>query len=129
MLMFLRQAKNKKTGRTYLSIVHGYRDKESKKSRTKTIKSLGYLDELEKEHDDPIAFFEENVRKMNEQQTLEKFSVTFRFHSDERIQSDTTNRKNFGYAALSKIYHDLGLHTFLINRQRHSKEKYNSNNN
>ncbi|NLB81454.1 MAG: IS1634 family transposase [Clostridiaceae bacterium] len=126
--MFLRQAKNKKTGRTYLSIVHGYRDKESKKSRTKTIKSLGYLDELEKEHDDPIAFFEENVRKMNEQQTLEKFSVTFRFHSDERIQSDTTNRKNFGYAALSKIYHDLGLHTFLINRQRHSKEKYNSNN-
>lgn len=60
--MFLRQSKNKKTGRTYLSIVHGYRDKVTKKSRTKTIESLGYLDELEKEYDDPVAFFEEPLR-------------------------------------------------------------------
>ena len=34
-------------GRKYLSIVHGYRD-ENGKVRKKTIRSLGYLDELEK---------------------------------------------------------------------------------
>ena len=33
-------------GRKYLSIVHGYRD-ENGKVRKKTIRSLGYLDELE----------------------------------------------------------------------------------
>ena len=35
--------------------------------------------------------------------------------------------KNFGYAALSQIYHELGIHTFLTNRQRHSKEQYDAN--
>jgi len=33
-----------KTGRIYLSIVHGYQ--ENRKSKFKTIKSLGYLDEM-----------------------------------------------------------------------------------
>ncbi len=125
--MFLRKAKNKKTGRTYLSIVHGYRDKISKKSRTKTIESLGYLDELEKEYDDPIAYFEEKVKQMNREQESEKFPMTFRIRSGERIQSDEANRKNLGYAALSKIYHELGIHTFLMNRQRHTKEEYDAN--
>ena len=32
-----------------------------------------------------------------------------------------------GYAALSQIYHELGIHTFLANRQRHSKEQYDAN--
>ena len=36
-------------------------------------------------------------------------------------------RKNFGYAALSQVYHELGIHTFLTNRQRHSKEQYDTN--
>ena len=45
--MYLRKAFNKKTGRTYLSIVHGYRDKETKTTRAKDINSLDYLDEFE----------------------------------------------------------------------------------
>lgn len=125
--MFLRKAKNKKTGRTYLSIVHGYRDKVSKKSRTKTIESLGYLDELEQKYDDPIAFFEEKVKKMNAQLATDQSPITFNIPKGERIQSEATNRKNFGYAALSKIYHELGIHTFLINRQRHTKKDYDAN--
>jgi hypothetical protein len=126
-LMNLRKTLNKKTGRTYLSIVHSYRDKGTKKPTAKTIKSLGYLDELEKEYDDPIAFFEEKVKQMNEQRASETFDMTFRIRSDEQIEPDAKNRKNFGYAALSKIYHELGLHTFLINRQRHTKHAYDAN--
>jgi len=45
--MFLKKANNRKTGCTYLSIVHGYHDPISHSSRTKTIQSLGYLDELQ----------------------------------------------------------------------------------
>ncbi|WP_010529451.1 IS1634 family transposase [Lentibacillus jeotgali] len=125
--MHLKKVKNKKTGRTYLSIVHSYRDKVSKKTRAKTIESLGYLDELEKQYDDPITFFEEKVKQMNQQRDSEKFTMMFRINSEERIASGATNRKNFGYAALSKIYHELGIHTFLIHRQRHTKNGYDAN--
>ena len=59
----------RKTGRTYLSIVKNYRDKMSGQSKTSTVKSLGYLDELEKEYDDPITHFREIARKMSEAET------------------------------------------------------------
>ncbi|WP_010632434.1 IS1634 family transposase [Sporolactobacillus vineae] len=126
--MFLKKMKNKKTGRTYLSIVHGYRDKVTKKTRVKTIESLGYLDELEKEYENPIAFFEEKVKQINQEREAEKATLTFHIGNEERIQEDATNRKNFGYAVLSRIYHELGLHTFLKNRQRHTQSTYDANN-
>ncbi len=125
--MYLRKSFNKKTGRTYLSIVHGYRDKELKKTRSVVIKSIGYLDELEKEYDDPIAYFTEEAKQMDAKRLLENAPVSFTITRDELISTDFVNRKNFGYAALSKIYHELGIHTFLINRQRHSNEEYDAN--
>jgi len=125
--MNLRKAFNTKTGRTYLSIVHSYRDKVTKKPKAKTIESLGYLDVLEKQYDDPLAFFEEKVRQMEQQRDSNKSTITFHIHREEQIEKDATNRKNSGYAALSKIYHDLGIRTFLINRQRHSKHDYDAN--
>lgn len=125
--MYLRKSFNKNTGRTYLSIVHGYRDKNLQKSRSVVIKSLGYLDELEKNYDDPIAYFTEEVKKMEQQRLADNASITFTITKSEQIPVDTTNRKNFGYAALSRIYHELGIHTFFINRQRHTKEEYDAN--
>ena len=53
-------------GRKYLSIVHGYRD-ENGKVRKKTIRSLGYLDELENEYEDPIAHFKAVAKEMDTQ--------------------------------------------------------------
>ena len=125
--MYLRKNYNKKTGRTYLSIVHNYRDKETKSTKTKVIKSLGYLDELEKEYDDPIAYFTEEAKRMDTKRIADNAPISFTIARDELIATDSVNRKNFGYAALSKIYHELGIHTFLINRQRHSNEEYDAN--
>ncbi|MCJ7841494.1 IS1634 family transposase, partial [Lederbergia sp. NSJ-179] len=64
---------------------------------------------------------------MNEQQETDQTPMTFSIPKGERILTDSINRKNLGYAALSKIYHELGIHTFLINRQRHSKNEYDAN--
>ena len=125
--MFLRKTVNKKTGRTYLAIMQGYRDKNTKSSKAITIKSIGYLDELEKEYEDPIAYFTEEARKMEQQRLADNASLTFTIAKNEPISSVSVNRRNFGYASLSKIYHELGIHTFLINRQRHSKEEYDAN--
>lgn len=125
--MHLSKIKNKKTGRIYLSIVQSYRDSITKKPKHITIKSLGYLDELQKQYEDPIAFFTEEVQKMNEQNAADNSAISFSINKDERISVDSTNRKNFGYAALSKIYHELKIDSFLKNRQRHSKEDYDAN--
>ena len=124
--MHLRKVKNKKTGRTYLSIVHSYWDASKKQSRSKTIKSLGYLDELEKIYDDPIVFFTAEARKMEEQRLKDDASYTFSINKQDCIELNTDANKNFGYAALSKIYHELGIHTFLTNRQRHTKDEYDA---
>lgn len=125
--MYLKKSTNKKTGRTYLSIVNSYYDKATKQSRTATVKSIGYLDVLEKEYEDPIAHFTEVVRKMEEKNNEDNSSVNLQISLKESMSLNTDNQKNYGYAALSKIYHELEIDKFLRNRQRHSKEKYDAN--
>ena len=61
--MHLRKTKTS-TGRIYLAIVDSFYDKQKKMSRSKTIESLGYLDVLEKEYDDPIAYFQKRVEHL-----------------------------------------------------------------
>jgi transposase len=112
-------------GRVYLSIEKAYRDKAGK-PRAKTIKSLGYLDVLEKEYDDPIAHFKEVARKMTAEEDL-KNKLTLSISMDEKLSPGTDNRKNFGYAAILKIYHELGLDVFFKNKSRHKNFKYNTN--
>lgn len=125
--MYLRKVINKKTGRTHLSIAHNYRDKISKTTKTTIIKPLGYLDELEKEYDNPISFFTAEAKKLELQRLAENASITLTFSKNDVVLKNSKNRKNFGSAALSKIYHELGIDTFLKNRQRHTKEKYDAN--
>jgi hypothetical protein len=92
--MFLAKNYSKKTGRTYLQIVHSYRDKDGKTKR-KVVKSLGYLDVLEKEYDDPIAHFEQ-VAKQMEQDRLQEKELYIKLSADARIDRDKHNRKNYG---------------------------------
>lgn len=115
----------RKNGRVYLSIEKSYRDKTGK-PRAKTVQSLGYLDVLEKKYDDPIAHFKEVARKMTEEENLKR-KVTLSINMDEGLSPGTDNRKNFGYAAILKIYHELGLHRFFNNRARNESFKFNTN--
>ena len=108
-------------------IAHGYRDKGTKKVRTKTIKTLGYLDELEKQYEDPIAHFKAVVAEMNQKEKESQPPASITLIRDERLEQGQDNRKNIGYAALSKLYHGLGLHSFFNNRSRPWKTKYNVN--
>ena len=59
--MYLKKTPNL-NGRIRLSIVDTYYDKAKKCSRQKTVKSIGWLDELEKKYDDPIAHFQKKSR-------------------------------------------------------------------
>ena len=124
--MYLRIGRS--NNRTYLSIVHGYRDKETGKARSIVIKSIGYLDDLEKQYSDPIAHFKNVVAEMNKKEDEDKPPASVTFDRSERLEHGQDNRKNIGYAALSKFYHDLGLHIFFNNRARQWKIEYNVNN-
>ncbi len=95
-------------------------------STDRTVKSLGYLDELEKEYGDPNAHFKEVVRKMTEEQKANK-RLTLSIIMDEMLPKDAEGSKNFGYAAILKIYHRLGLDTFFKNKSRHEPFEFNSN--
>ena len=116
----------RKNGRVYLSIEKGYRDKDTGQPRAKTIQSLGYLDVLKKEYDDPIAHFKEIARKMTKEENTER-KLTLSIYMNEKLPPITDNRKNFGYAAILKIYHELGLDVFFKNKSRHENFEYNTN--
>ena len=98
--MYLNIMKNKKTG----------------KVRHTTVKTLGLLEDLKKEYDDPIAHFKEVIKKMNEEEKLEKQPINLKLNKNEHLTENTDNRKNFGYAALSKVYHELEIDKFLIHK-------------
>lgn len=125
--MYLKKSTNSKTGRTYLSIVDSYYDKKSKSSRTKTLESIGYLDQLVQEYDDPIAFFTEKVELMNKERSVERVPIHLEFSATEKLALSSNLRKNFGHAVLSSIYHELQINKFLINRQRNTNIKFNTN--
>ena len=122
--MYLRQTYNKKTGRTYLSIVHGYRDIDGK-VKQKTIQKIGYLDELVKDYDDPISHFKKVAQDMEVERKEDK-NISITFDMDNQLDRGNKNRKNYGYIVFSKIYHELGIDVFLKNAKRHKNFKFNT---
>lgn len=124
--MYLKKTRQK-NDRIYLSIVDGYYDKKKGHSRTVTIEKVGYLDELEKQYEDPIAFFNEKVQALKKEKAEHNAPVSIEFSHDETLTHNYAYRKNLGYSVLSQIYHELKIDRFLINKQRSSKIGFSSN--
>lgn len=127
MKMFLKKDK-RPNGRVYLSIVEGYRDPHTKKTKQRSIKSVGFLDELEKEYDDPITFFSDLAREITESANEKQLPLEFSFSPVEIIDTSSVLRKNLGFAILSHFYHKLEINKFFINRQRNLNVSYSLNN-
>jgi len=125
--MYLKKTKNSMSGRTYLSIVRKYRQSGSEHSKTKTIRSLGYLDLLEKEYDDPIEFFKNIVEKMNKEENEKNTPKIIKIDSNSKLEIGDDKRKYFGYMILSKIYNNLKLEQFFNSRLRDVNTDYNIN--
>ncbi|MBM3700870.1 MAG: IS1634 family transposase [Actinobacteria bacterium] len=124
--MYLKKSFNKESGRTYLSIAQKYRHPVKKVSTDRNVKSLGYLDELLKKYDDPITYFGQLAKKMTQEDDARK-KVVLGINMDEELVSGSSLRKNLGYAAILKIYHELCLNDFFNNRARNEPFKYNTN--
>jgi transposase len=120
--MYLKKAKTK-NGRIYLSIAEGYHDPIKKMTKTINVQKLGYLDDLEKEYEDPIAHFQMVIVKMNTEKKEEKKPVTIMLDFSGRVEG--VMRKNFGYAALQAVYHELEIDKFFENRQQSLNVEFN----
>lgn len=124
--MYLKKSYRKDSGRTYLVIAEKYRNPATNVATDRTVKSLGYLDELEMEYADPIAHFQAVARKMTEEAAAQN-KMTLTINMDETLALDAEGRKNFGYAAILKIYHELGLDDFFKNKARPDSFEFNTN--
>ncbi|WP_373657533.1 IS1634 family transposase ISSeq4 [Sporomusa acidovorans DSM 3132] len=118
--MFLKQSIS--NGKIYLSFVQGYR--ADGKVKQKTIEKLGYLDDLKKSYDDPIAHFKSIAKERNLADTSER---SIEVSLNRRLESNTSTRKNLGYAIAKRIYSLLGINKFLQNKQKHLTIEYNLN--
>lgn len=124
--MYLKQDK-RPNGRVYLSIVKGFRDPVAKKNKQKAIKSIGFLDEFIDEYEDPIAHFKQLAKQMTEKENEDK-EIELILDMNEKLDTDSRDMKNIGFSVLSKIYHILGIHKFMINRERGLKADIPINN-
>ena len=117
MSLFLKTAKYK-NGKTYLSIVDGYRVDE--KVKQKVYKKIGYLEDLEKQFDDPISHFKKEVEILKKQ-FISKITTTFDINQDNTFEDDTFN---IGYAYLKTIFKELDINSVLKNKQYSSNIEY-----
>lgn len=114
--MYLRKSK-KPNGRTYLTIVQGYRDEDGK-NKARTVRSLGYVDALEAEFGDPVAHFEEECRRMTEEAARAQAPVTVEFAAARKIDKRLESRVELGAAVPSAYLHrDLGVWSFFERRR------------
>ena len=119
--MFLKVCPSHK-GKIYLSFVQGYRD-ENGKVKQRTIQKLGYLDDLKKEFDDPISHFKEIAKKKTKEE-INEYTIK---NLSTKIIDDGDSTKNLGYVIFKKIYDELDISSFLINKSKKLKIDYSLN--
>ena len=110
--------KNKSHRGILLTFTIGYR--ENGKVKHKNIETIGYLEDLKKVYDDPIAHFKEVAR----QRTNEEINqLVIKDLKSKKIDKNSC-LKNLGYVALKKTYQELGITDFLNIAQKNRKIEY-----
>jgi transposase len=122
--MFLKVTPQR-TGRIHLAIAQSYR--EGKRGKTRTIESLGYLDELEKQYEDPIAYFKAKAKEMTGAEQERSAAVEVTVYPLEKIDMRKANRKNIGCAVALCHYRALGIEKTLRNAARARSFEYDPN--
>ena len=118
--MFLKQSKSH--NKIYLSFVQGYRD-ESGKIKHKTIKKLGFLDDLKKEYEDPISHFKK-IAKQKSDDEIREYTIK---NLNTKLIDNVDSRKNLGYVILKYIYNELNIPPFFKDKNKKLKVEYSLN--
>ncbi len=106
MAYFLKKTNNKKG--TYLQIYESYYDTDRKGGAHRSYKPLGYVHELiRKGIDDPIFFYSEEVKKLNQERLESKRK------DKARLISDESPEKLLGYFPVKNLNDSLGVKKYI----------------
>ena len=118
MAYFLKKTNNKKG--TYLQIYESYYDPERKGGAHRSYKPIGYVHELQAGGiDDPIAFYGEKVRELNQEFKERKQAEKSRQISDESPE------KLLGYFPLKNLNDSLGCKKYIDRMQTATDFRFN----
>lgn len=118
MAYFLKKTNNKKG--TYLQIYESYYDPERKGGAHRSYKPIGYVHELQAGGiDDPIAFYGEEVRKLNQEYKERKQAEKTRQISDESPE------RLLGYFPLKNLNDSLGCKKYIDLMQTAADFRFN----
>ena len=132
--MYLKQIPGK-NGRVFLTLAESRR--EGKKTKTVTLEALGYLDELEKIHDDPVAFYREEAKRRTEEKkkaqeaegelTSGYFQFTSKYNKREEgnVLQSICLARSLGWLPLVSVFNELELGYFIDNRRKYTNAEYN----
>lgn len=123
--MFL--IKEKRKHGTHLCIVQSFRDPVTKVSKTRRIMNLGYVEELQKQHSDPVSHFQKVAKKMSEEYKQKSKPSLITIDPTKPLAPGDNFSKNFGYAVFSLLYHELKLDAFFKRIQKHLNIDYSLN--
>ena len=118
MSYFLKKTNNKKG--TYLQIYESFYDPARKGGAHRSYKPIGYVHELqEKGIDDPIAYFTDEVQRLNQELQRKKQADRVRQISDESPE------KFLGYFPLKNLNDSLGCKNYLDLMQTAADFRFN----
>ena len=126
--MFVQTAPKNKDGRVLMYFAEAYR--ENGKARQRTIERIGYVDEFTHLHADPIAHFKEVARQRTREKQQRLHPVTIELEPQAILPCDTDTGcydcvRNIGHAAISQVFHSLGIHQFIDDRRKYLRCGYN----
>lgn len=105
----------------YLQIYESYRNKEKKQTAHKAFKSIGYVDDLTSNKiPNPIAYYQNVVKKMNEKRKKEIEEAKIK-----QIEDEPT--KNLGYFLVKSVFNTLRVESHLNLLARIADKPYDLN--
>lgn len=118
MAYFLKKSNYKKG--TYLQIYESFYDPERKGSAHRSHKALGYVHELQaKGIDDPISFYQEEVKKLNQEFQAEKAA------KKSKQISDDSPEKLIGYFPMKNLNDQLSVKKYIDLMQTATDFRFN----
>lgn len=107
--------------------------RNGKKTTTKTVHRIGKHSELiSMGYDDPLQYAKDFLAKYNEDIKNKKIELTHTIDFLEKVKSTNdiaskSTSQNIGYFILQKIYYDLNLYTFFLEKSNGRKFTYDCN--
>jgi len=130
--MFISVIPVKSKNKRLMVVKESYRDERTKKSKQRKIRYIGYIEDFSDKYEDPLQHFKDELKAEQTKIKTIKPSKSIGIDPNAKLSVrelnvPRTDRKSLGAAILSYIYYELEIDSFMNNKRRYTKAKYNHN--